>query len=77
MPAYVVNHAYRAGVLGPWQAGDVIELDDATAAHVEHDSPGCLSAHVPAPVVVERAVERAVEDHPDKMVRARRTKAVG
>ncbi len=32
--------------LGPWAAGDVVELNEALAAWVNHDSPGCLT---PAP----------------------------
>lgn len=53
---YTVQHTYRsAGVrLGPWKAGDVVELDVETADWVNRDSPGCLFAarlaDEPAPV---------------------------
>lgn len=50
MARYAVQHGYRTQSLGPWEPGQVIDLDDALAAHVEADSPGCL---VPADVAAE------------------------
>lgn len=46
---YRVNHHYASGGRGPWEGGELIDLDDETAAWVERDSPGCLSAHAPEP----------------------------
>lgn len=47
MPTYTLNHAYEAyrdGTrFGPWQAGDVVNLDLADAEWVERDSAGALS----------------------------------
>jgi len=44
---YTINHAYssrRDGQqFGPWQAGDVVELEPADAEWVNRDSPGCLA----------------------------------
>lgn len=42
MPRYQVQHRYRANELGPWQAGDEVELQADVAAHVNRDSPGTL-----------------------------------
>lgn len=46
MPTYKLNHAYesyRDGVrFGPWQAGEVVNLDVDDAEWVERDSPGAL-----------------------------------
>lgn len=48
MARYTVGHSYAASrdgkQLGPWVAGDEVELDDAEAAWVERDSPGALVA---------------------------------
>lgn len=49
---YTVNWSYRAGKFGPWQAGDLIDLADADAEHVNADSPGVLSIVLPKPVPV-------------------------
>lgn len=40
--SYVVQHRYRAGEYGPWEAGAIVELTEAQAAHIERDSPGAL-----------------------------------
>lgn len=59
MARYTVGHGYTASrdgkQLGPWAAGDEVELDDAEAAWVERDSPGALAAIV---VKAPRAVKR-------------------
>lgn len=48
MPRYEVVHSYRSArdgqQFGPWRPGDFVELDDADAAWVNRDSPGCLIA---------------------------------
>lgn len=66
MPRYLVTHAYQTDRLGPWVAGDEVELDDAIAAHVERDSPGTLQS---ATGQAERAV---IEPPRDRMVRQSR-----
>lgn len=43
MGRYRVGHDYLSG-LGQFAAGDVVELDDALAAHINRDSPGTLAA---------------------------------
>lgn len=47
MPGYQVNHKYAATRdgrrFGPWQAGEVVDLEPADAEWVERDSPGALS----------------------------------
>ena len=59
MAEYVVNHRYRSGEYGPWDAGVVLELDGAVAEWVNNDSPGVLSAV--ADVAPEPAQPPAVE----------------
>lgn len=49
MPAYRVNHSYRSSTQGPFEAGAVLELDEAVAEWVNRDSPGCLSVDEPTP----------------------------
>lgn len=55
---YEVQHPYHSvgAQLGPWKAGEVIELDPAVAEWVNRDSPGCLAP--PAPPAAEPAPER-------------------
>jgi hypothetical protein len=53
MPAYQVNHSYRSSTQGPFEAGAVLELDEATAEWVNRDSPGCLELVVDEPVPAE------------------------
>ena len=47
MSAYKLNHGYtsrRDGqTFGPWEKGEVVELDQADAEWIERDSPGALS----------------------------------
>lgn len=56
---YKVQHSYHSvGVqLGPWRAGDVVELEDAVAEWVNRDSPGCLLAASAAPEATAPADE--------------------
>ncbi|WP_062441279.1 hypothetical protein [Herbidospora daliensis] len=46
MTRYEVQHAYRADrdgdVLGPWEAGETVELEPEVADWVNNDSPGAL-----------------------------------
>lgn len=46
MAEYVVGHAYAAFTdgrqLGPWVAGDVVDVSDQDATFVVADSPGAL-----------------------------------
>lgn len=58
---YIVNWPYRSSLGGPWQGGDRITLDDATAAAINRDSPGVLS---PAEVAKQ-----------DRMVKGSRTRS--
>lgn len=43
MKQYRVLWDYTSGYGGPWEAGDVISLDDALAEAINRDSPGVLS----------------------------------
>lgn len=40
---YQVQWRYQSDGLGPWDAGDVVELDEETAQFVLRDSPGALA----------------------------------
>lgn len=46
MARFEVQHPYRAerdgDVIGPWEAGDAVELEPDVAEWVNHDSPGAL-----------------------------------
>lgn len=61
MGAYRVVRAYAAErdgeMVGPWAAGDTVDLDEATAAWVERDSPGCLAVPGKPQTEPEPAVE--------------------
>jgi len=59
MKRYQVQWNYRASGLGPWQAGDIIELDEETAAYVLRDSPGALQSLDDKPQRQDRMVRRA------------------
>ena len=39
---YRVLWTYRSGIGGPWQAGDVVDVDEPLATAINHDSPGVL-----------------------------------
>lgn len=40
---YKVNWKYKSSIGGPWEAGDVVEIDDAAVAEaINIDSPGVL-----------------------------------
>lgn len=47
MGRYQVNHGYKSfsdgKLFGPFEAGAVVELEDADAEWVNRDSPGCLT----------------------------------
>lgn len=43
MPRFRVNHSYRTSAFA-FTEGDVVELTEAQAVHIENDSPGALSA---------------------------------
>lgn len=66
---YTVTRAYTSGSGGPWRAGDVVEIDDDLAAHLEADSPGLL-----VPVADEPEPEARTFDAPphDRQVKAAR-----
>ena len=74
---YRVTGKYRAGALGPWQAGDVIELDDQTAEWVKRDCPGIIADLTPSLSPTRRGEEgeRALDAPPgDRMVKKGRTR---
>lgn len=48
---------YKNQPLGPWNAGQEVELDDETAEFVQRDSPGVLS-----PVEAGRALKTPPKD---------------
>lgn len=54
MPAYAVNHRYRAvrdgDVFGPYEPGMTVELGEDDAAWVNRDSPGALQPVIDLPV---------------------------
>lgn len=58
MKLYEIQHAYRSFCdgqhYGPWEKGEVVELDDETAEWLERDSPGVLKP-AKAPAKSERA----------------------
>lgn len=66
MPQYVINHSYRASrdgqPIGPWSAGDTVELSEADAEWLERDSPGVLCA--PAPAEVAQVDDEASRQQP-------------
>ncbi|UVS81840.1 SAP domain-containing protein [Actinokineospora sp. UTMC 2448] len=47
---YTIQHPYKAyrdgRLFGPWDQGDVVDLDDADAAWIERDSPGVFAEDV-------------------------------
>lgn len=65
MPQYVIKHAYRSArdgvALGPWAAGDTVELSEADAEWLERDSPGVVAVPYVAPVVEVPAVVDEIE----------------
>lgn len=79
MPRYTVQHKYRAvrdgQVLGPWRAGDEVELAEADAAWLEQDSPGLLATPAPTsdptPVVDVERQQTPARDRQARGVRNR------
>lgn len=76
MAEYVVAHAYsswRDGrQFGPWQAGDVVDLEPEDAEWVCRDSPGALAA------VAEQAAEEPEREKPagrDRQARGGRNRS--
>ena len=67
MARWVVQWAYSSSLGGPWQAGEAVELDAETAAHVNRTSPGVLvaadgpKAGPPADRMVRKAKARSGE----------------
>ena len=53
MPRYTVQHAYRAARdgarVGPWVAGEEVDVDQDLAEWVNRDSPGALADVKPEP----------------------------
>lgn len=39
---YRVSWKYQSGLGGPWSAGEVLEMDPASAEAINRDSPGVL-----------------------------------
>lgn len=70
---YVLGWAYKTGTFGPWAAGEVVELTDADAAHIQRDSPGILTVDVPKPTRTQVEVEH------DRQIRSKgpRNRGVG
>ncbi len=48
MPTYQVLWKYSSGLGGPWEEGEVVELEEWRANHINVDSPGVLKP-VPTP----------------------------
>jgi hypothetical protein len=75
MAQYAVVHAYTAQRdgqrFGPWQAGDVIDLDPADADWVNRDSPGCLQ---PADAAPAEGAERQKPASRDRQHRGGQTR---
>jgi hypothetical protein len=74
MPEYVIQHNYSNGAELQFSAGQTVDLDEATAAWLEHDSPGILGDTTPepvdepeaeAPAVDEQAVDEQAVDEPE------------
>lgn len=42
---YRVTQNYKSAEVGPFTAGQVLEIDDDMAAWVNHDAPGTLVEH--------------------------------
>lgn len=64
METYTVMWNYKSSLGGPWQAGDVIELEPAKAEAIGKDSPGVLKkgkAKVAAPK--DRQVKKAEQSN--------------
>lgn len=85
MPEYVIQHNYSNGAELQFSAGQTVDLDEATAAWLEHDSPGILGDTTPepvdepeaeAPAVDEQAVDEPEVDEPEaEAPKAKRTRA--
>ena len=66
---YKVNWYYVSGAGGPWLEGDVVELEEEKAEHINRDSPGVLepvkgkksTKAVPHDRMVKEAMNRGVE----------------
>lgn len=52
---YRVNWAYCSERYGPWAAGDLVDLDEESAAYIMRDSPGVLN---PLPQAQDRQLKR-------------------
>ncbi len=44
MPTYQVQWKYSSGLGGPWEKGELVELEEWRANHINVDSPGVLKA---------------------------------
>ena len=65
MGLYTVQWNYRTDRLGPWAGGEVVDISDAEAIAVNHDSPGVL-----VPVRVAAPAARVLDTAPvDRMVK--------
>ena len=42
MSKYKVQWKYKSSLGGPWEKGDVVEIEDALAERINVDSPGVL-----------------------------------
>lgn len=66
MAVFEVRHRYAAfrdgRQIGPWVAGDRVDIDDADAEWVNRDSPGCL-------VLADAVLEEPVADVDPEPVR--------
>lgn len=68
MPLFIVQWKYKSSLGGPWQAGERVEVDAATAEVINRDSVGVLVAET----------ERPVDAPPnDRMLRAAKAKRKG
>jgi len=66
MAAYRVTMTYSSAGRA-YEAGDVLELDDETAAWMQRDVPGCLEAVKAAPAPAQERAAAAPEH--DRMTR--------
>ena len=83
MPEYVIQHSYSNGAELQFSAGQTVDLDEATAAWLEHDSPGILGDTAPEPAdepaadePEDEADDEPADDEPeDEAPKAKRTRA--
>lgn len=75
MPRYTIQRSYASAhntkVYGPWEAGEVIELEQHIAEWVDRDSPGVLAPVVDEPEESETSEPPVAETRQRKPSRDR------